>query len=165
MATLSDSFQLGANSTAIVIPIKPTPLTVSYQQLAAQVASFQEKIAALGVTPEAAVSITLPNSLEFIVAFLAVSWQRAVAAPLNPAYKQNEFEFYINDLSSALALVPKGSIAHDAAAVRAARKYNAAIAECYWNGQEVVLDVKDAGKLKGKGSQKVETAQPDDIAL
>ncbi|KAI9706545.1 MAG: hypothetical protein M1836_003552 [Candelina mexicana] len=165
MATLSDSFQRDANSTAIVIPKKPTPLTVSYQQLAAQVASFQEKIAALGVTPEVAVSIALPNSLEFIVAFLAASWQRAVAAPLNPAYKQDEFEFYIDDLSSALALVPKGSVAHDAAAVRAARKYNAAIAECYWNGQEVVLDVKDAGKLKGKGNRTMETAQPDDIAL
>lgn len=67
-------------------------------------------------------------------------------------------------MSSALALVPKGAFAADAPAVRAARKYKAAIAECYWNGKEVVLDVKDEGKLKGKSS-KVETAQPEDIAL
>ncbi|KAI9712517.1 MAG: hypothetical protein M1812_006826 [Candelaria pacifica] len=165
MSTLFDSFHKDTNSTAIVIPIKPTPLTVSYQQLAAQVASFQKKLAVLGLTPQAAVSIALPNSLEFIVAFLAASWQRAIAAPLNPAYKQAEFEFYIDDLSSAIALVPEGSVARDAAAVRAARKYNAAIAECYWNGQEVVLDIKEAGKLKGNGNQTVETPQPDDIAL
>jgi acyl-CoA synthetase (AMP-forming)/AMP-acid ligase II len=68
-------------------------------------------------------------------------------------------------LKSAVALVPKGSYLKDGAAVRAARKYQAAIAECYWNGQEVVLDVMDEGKLSGKGNRKVETAQPDDVAL
>jgi acyl-CoA synthetase (AMP-forming)/AMP-acid ligase II len=110
------------------------------------------------------VSIALPNTYEFIVSFIAASWQRAIAAPLNPAYKQSEFEFYIDDLSSAIALVPKGAFAQDAAAVRAARKYNAAIAECYYNGSEVVLDVKETGKLAGKRAP-LESAQPDDVAL
>jgi acyl-CoA synthetase (AMP-forming)/AMP-acid ligase II len=110
------------------------------------------------------VSIALPNTYEFIVSFIAASWQRAIAAPLNPAYKQSEFEFYIDDLSSAIALVPKGAFAQDAAAVRAARKYNAAIAECYYNGKEVVLDVKESGKLAGQKAA-VQTAQPDDVAL
>jgi acyl-CoA synthetase (AMP-forming)/AMP-acid ligase II len=98
------------------------------------------------------------------VSFIAAAWQRAIAAPLNPAYKQSEFEFYIDDLSSAIALVPKGAFAEDAAAVRAARKYNAAIAECYYNGNEVVLDVKETGKLTGKRAA-LETATPDDVAL
>ena len=39
------------------------------------------------------------------------------------------------------------------------------IAECYWNGREVALDVKDEGKLKGKGNMRLEKAQPEDIAL
>jgi acyl-CoA synthetase (AMP-forming)/AMP-acid ligase II len=163
--TLSTSFSSSDNSTAIIVPGKSDPLTVSYKQLSAEILSFQKKLAKLGVTPQAAVSIALPNTYEFIVAFLASAWQRATAAPLNSAYKQEEFEFYIDDLSSAVALVPKGSYQQDGAAVRAARKYKAAIAECYWNGHEVVLDVKDEGKLKGKGNQKVEKAQPDDIAL
>ena len=49
--------------------------------------------------------------------------------------------------------------------MRAARKYNAAIAECYYDGAEVVLEVKETGKLAGKGNQPVERAQPDDVAL
>jgi oxalate---CoA ligase len=163
--TLSNFFSTGNNSTAIIIPSKSHPLTLSYRELSAEVLSFQKKLAKLGVTPQSAVSIALPNTYEFIVAFLAAASQRAIAAPLNSAYKQEEFEFYIDDLKSAVALVPKGSFAKDGAAVRAARKYQAAIAECYWNGREVVLDVKDEGKLKGKGDQKVEKAQPDDIAL
>lgn len=163
--TLATSFDHSSSSTAIIVPSKPEPLVVSYKQLSAEIASFQQKLARLGITPEAAVSIALPNTYEFIVAFLAASWQRAIAAPLNPAYKQSEFEFYIDDLKSAVALVPRGAYEKDAAAVRAARKYDAAIAECYWNGKEVVLDVKDEGKLKGKGNKTVEQAQPEDIAL
>jgi acyl-coenzyme A synthetase/AMP-(fatty) acid ligase len=162
--TLSNSFSAGDNATAIIIPGKPT-LTVSYKHLSAEVLSFQKKLAKLGLTPEAAVSIALPNTYEFIVAFLASAWQRGIAAPLNSAYKQEEFEFYIDDLKSAVALVPKGSYTANGPAVRAAKKYKAAIAECYWNGREVVLDVKEEGKLQGKGNQKVEQARPDDIAL
>src|SRR4051812_15896603 len=104
-STLANSFSSGAHSTAIIIPSKPRPLIVSYRELSAEVSSFQKKLARLGVAPQAAVSIALPNSYEFIVAFLAAAWQRAIAAPLNSAYKQGEFEFYIDDLSSALALV------------------------------------------------------------
>ena len=162
--TLSNSFSTIADSTALIIPGKPA-LRVSYNQLAAEILSFQKRLAKLGVTPQAAVSIALPNSYEFIVAFLAAAWQRAIAAPLNAAYKQDEFEFYIDDLSSAVALVPRGSFAKDGPAVRAAQKYKAAIAECYWNGKEVVLDVKDEGRLAGRGNQKLEKAQADDIAL
>lgn len=165
MATLSSSFSSSNQRPAIIIPNKPTALIVSYQQLSAEIAAFQKKLATLGVAPQAAVSIALPNSYAFIIAFLAASWQRAIAAPLNSAYKQEEFEFYIDDLSSALALVPQGAFQDDGPAVRAARKYKAAIAECYWDGQEVVLDVKDTGILAGKSRQAVEKAQPDDVAL
>lgn len=163
--TLSNSFSSAGDSVAIIVPSKPKALTVSYRELSAEVLSFQKKLAKLGVAPQAAVSIALPNTYEFIVAFLAAAWQRGIAAPLNSAYKQEEFEFYIDDLSSAVALVPRGMFQLDGAAVRAARKYNAAIAECYWNGREVVLDVKDEGKLRGKGNKKLETAQPEDVAL
>ncbi|KKY28639.1 putative peroxisomal-coenzyme a synthetase [Phaeomoniella chlamydospora] len=164
MSTLANAFSHDSTSTAVIIPSRPA-LTVTYKELSKQILSFQKKLADLGIRHGAAVSIALPNSYEFIVSFLAAGWQRAIAAPLNSAYKQDEFEFYIDDLSSALALVPKGSYAKDAPAVRAARKYNAAIAECYLVGNEVVLDIKEKGKLDGQGGQKVEQPQPDDIAL
>ena len=105
--TLSNAFSAGDNSTAIIVPSKPQALAISYKQLSAEVLSFQKKLAKLGVTPQAAVSIALPNTYEFIVAFLAAAWQRGIAAPLNAAYKQEEFEFYIDDLKSAVALCAK----------------------------------------------------------
>ncbi|RHZ54088.1 acyl--CoA ligase [Aspergillus thermomutatus] len=165
MATLARSFSSDSPSVAVIVPHKPSALSVSYKQLHAHVADFQAKLARLGVGHGAAVSLALVNSFEFIVSFLAASWQRAIAAPLNPAYKQEEFEFYIDDLSSSLVLIPRGSFAQNGPAVQAGRKYNAAIAECYWDGKEVVLDVKELGKLAGKGNIGVLEAQPDDVAL
>ena len=165
MATLSTTLPHTGQSPAIIVPGKPDALFISYQQLNSHVLSLQRKLANLGIAPQAAVSIALPNSYEFIVAFLAVSWQRAIAAPLNPAYKQEEFEFYVNDLSSAIALVPLGSFRRNEPIVCAAQKYKAAIAECYWDGHEVVLDVKDSGKLSGTRGQVIQKTQSDDIAL
>ena len=165
MATLFNILPSTGQTPAIIVPGKPDALFISYHQLNSHVSSFQKKLAHLGIATEAAVSIALPNSYELIVAFLAASWQRAIAAPLNPAYKQEEFEFYIDDLSSSVALVPRGSYHQNGPAVCAARKYKAAIAECYWNGHEVVLDIKDSGKLSGKDVQEIQKPQSNDIAL
>jgi len=164
-STLQTSFSATSTDTAIIIPTKPDALTISYKQLNHDILEFQRSLAKLGIGQGDAISIALPNTYEFIVAFLATSYQRAIAAPLNPAYKQEEFEFYIDDLSSSLALVPKGSYAKDGPAVRAARKYQAAIAECFLEGSRVILDVKEKGKLALRAPEKILQAEPDDTAL
>lgn len=170
--TLQTAVQGASNSVAVVIPSKPDPLNVTYDALIAEVLSFQQKLADIGITHASPVSIAIANLYEFIVSFLASSWQRAIAAPLNPAYKQEEFEFYIEDVKSAIVLVPRGAYQAGSAAVKAGQKFNAAIAECYWDGvkKTVALDVKELGQLmlgqlKGKGKQGVLKAQPDDVAL
>ncbi|KAL9001199.1 MAG: hypothetical protein Q9169_000383 [Polycauliona sp. 2 TL-2023] len=165
MATLPSALPTAGPSTAIVIPHKPDALFFSYDDLNAHVLQFQQKLAHLGIGPGSAVSIALPNSYEFMVAFLATTKQRAIAAPLNPAYKQDEFEFYIEDLSSAVLLVPQNSQSQDGPAVRAARKHHVPIAECFWDGGEVVLNVEDPGKLAKERQQELCEARPDDIAL
>ncbi|CAK7239811.1 MAG: hypothetical protein STHCBS139747_001246 [Sporothrix thermara] len=152
--TLRSAINGKSSATAVIVPASgpdTKPLEVSYLDLVSEVSRYQAKLAALGIGRGAPVSIATVNSYEFIVAFLASAWQRAIAAPLNPAYKQDEFEFYIEDVKSAIVLVPRGAFAADAPAVRAARKFNAAIAESYWDAErgEVALDVKEFGALKG----------------
>ncbi|KAI4099300.1 MAG: hypothetical protein LQ339_006092 [Xanthoria mediterranea] len=165
MATLSLALPTARSSTAIVIPRKTDALFFSHDDLNAHVIQFQQKLARLGIGPKSAVSIALPNSYEFIVAFLATTRQRAIAAPLNPAYKQDEFEFYIDDLRSAVVLVPRDFHFQNGPAIRAARKHQAAIAECFWDGRDVVLNVKDPGKLANKRREDLCEARPNDIAL
>ncbi|KAM3391566.1 hypothetical protein ACQJBY_012951 [Aegilops geniculata] len=55
-----------------------------------------------GVRPGQAVALCFPNTVELVVVFLAVIRARGVAAPLNPAYTQDEFEFYLSDSGARL---------------------------------------------------------------
>ena len=58
----------------------------------------------LGVGRGDRVAIVLPNGPEMAAAFLSVA-AAAAAAPLNPAYRQDEFEFYLGDLNAKALIV------------------------------------------------------------
>ncbi|GIZ48119.1 hypothetical protein CKM354_001119200 [Cercospora kikuchii] len=167
-STLAGIFRQPSKSPALIIPGEES-WTFSHQDLQRIVGDMQKELANLGVTRGSAVSIALPNSMELIVAFLAATWQGAIAAPLNPAYKQDEFEFYIDDLGSAVVVIPRSSYEQDGPAVHAARKYKAAIAEVYWDAasNKIVFDVKEKGKLESNDGKETEvlTAQEGDVAL
>ncbi|MEL7255776.1 MAG: acyl--CoA ligase [Pseudomonadota bacterium] len=64
------------------------------------------------------VAIVLPNGPEMAAAFVTVA-QVAVTAPLNPAYRQEEFEFYLEDLGAKAILLMAGD---DGPAAQAAAK-------------------------------------------
>ena len=67
----------------------------------AEEADQVEKLAASlhqsGLQPGDGVALVMPNSLEYLVAFFAVTRARLVAAPLNPAYRAEEFRFSLED--------------------------------------------------------------------
>eukprot|EP00931_Biecheleriopsis_adriatica_P116969 TRINITY_DN92542_c0_g1_i1.p1 TRINITY_DN92542_c0_g1~~TRINITY_DN92542_c0_g1_i1.p1 ORF type:complete len:533 (+),score=144.02 TRINITY_DN92542_c0_g1_i1:224-1600(+) len=53
----------------------------------------------------------MANTVEYIMLFFAIAKAGAVAAPLNPAYKAAEFEFYMQDTSAKLLILPSGGSA------------------------------------------------------
>lgn len=165
MSTLMSCLSAKTESPAVIIPNETNSTIASHSQLLDHILSFQKKLAAIGISPKEAVGIALPNSLEFIISFLATSLQRAICAPLNPAYKQEEFEFYLEDLKAPLVLVPKGAIAGNGEAIRAARKCDVAIAEVYWNGSEVSLEVGEQDGPRNKKLAEMEKPEADDVAL
>ena len=67
----------------------------------------------------------LPNGPEMATAFLSVA-SAGVSAPLNPAYVDDEFEFYLSDLQAKALIVEAGS---DSPAVEVARKLGVPIVE------------------------------------
>src|SRR5262249_28716457 len=75
----------------------PDGLEVTYGQLQRQVEAVTAGLRAGGVKAGEPIAIVLPNNLEFLVTFLATTCARAVAAPLNPGYKVEEFRFYLED--------------------------------------------------------------------
>ena len=51
--------------------------------------------------------LVLPNGPVMAAAFLAVA-AGATSAPLNPAYRANEFDFYLSDLNTKVLMVQLG---------------------------------------------------------
>lgn len=149
---------------AIAIPDGPT---LNYGQLLSAVSEFEKDLASLntGLGPQDAVSISLPNSLEYTVAFLAITGSALIAAPLNPAYTQSEVEFYVEDMKSKLILLPQGAASQQSPAIKAALRFGAAVAEVSWNGSKV--DIRVVEPYRAGPSTKTKTKQPDssDIAL
>src|SRR5256885_1558826 len=76
---------------------------LSYVGLIVQLRKAAQALAGLGLKRNDRIAIVLPNGPEMAVSFLAVS-AVATAAPLNPAYSTDEFEFYLSDLKAKAVL-------------------------------------------------------------
>ena len=145
-----------ATDLAISVPDGPD---VSYAEFGQEIERVAELLAGAGVQPGKAVSIVLPNSLEFMVVFLAVTRAGAIAAPLNSAYTTDEFKFYMEDAEAQLAILPEGEhAAREAAALLGVPTIEAAL--------------DDAGRTVLSRSGDLLTARrdapapsPDDVAL
>ncbi len=94
----------GDNDTAITAP-GGTPLT--YGALRRQVRGIVSALNERGIGVGDRVAIVLDNGPEMATAFLCIG-AGATAAPLNPSYRADEFEFYLTDLRAKLLVVAAG---------------------------------------------------------
>ncbi|HEX6162613.1 MAG TPA: AMP-binding protein, partial [Vicinamibacterales bacterium] len=81
-------------NTAIVVPEQK--LEISYAALRDNVTALAENLAAAGVQKGDRIGMAMPNGLACVVSFLASS-MAGTSAPLNPGYKDEEFQFYLDD--------------------------------------------------------------------
>ncbi|MBM3516748.1 MAG: AMP-binding protein [Alphaproteobacteria bacterium] len=104
--TLAELLAAGADDdTAILAPDRPS---LRYGPLRAHLRAAAGELGRLGIGREDRVAIVLPNGPEAATAFLAVALG-ATAAPLNPAYTREEFEFYLSDLAVTALILEAGS--------------------------------------------------------
>src|SRR3954470_16977467 len=92
-----------ADKIAIVLPEQN--ISVTYGALRSQVQAVAEQLAAAGVGRGDRVATSLTNGLPVIVSFLAAG-AVGTAAPLNPAYKEDEFKFYLEDTAAKVLILP-----------------------------------------------------------
>ena len=130
-----------AEQTASILPEQN--LRITYGGLRKQVTDFAEALAAHGIGRGDRVGMALPNGLPTIVAFLAAG-EVGTAAPLNPAYKEDEFKFYLEDTSAKVLLLPPAG-ADDARRAAAASNVPVLTVDIDANGT-VTLDGKTGGK-------------------
>ena len=81
---------------------------MSFENLRALSQATLGVLNAAGIGRNDRIAIVLPNGPEMGCAFLAVA-AGATAAPLNPAYKTDEFEFYLSDLGAKAVIVEDGA--------------------------------------------------------
>jgi oxalate---CoA ligase len=93
-----------AEATALTAPQRE-PLT--YAGLREHVQRTVERLNQLGLGRGDRIALSLPNGPEMASAFLAVA-AGATACPLNPAYRADEFEFYLCDLQARALIVATG---------------------------------------------------------
>jgi acyl-CoA synthetase (AMP-forming)/AMP-acid ligase II len=86
---------------ALTAPGRPV---LSFGALRGLIWETTARLNALGIGRGDRLAIVLPNGPEMATAFLAVS-AGATAAPLNPAYREDEFAFYMADLGVKALLV------------------------------------------------------------
>ena len=144
-------------ATAFAAPGRPG---LGYGALREHVRATVARLNALGIGRNDRVGIVLPNGPEMAAAFAAIG-AGATTGPLNPAYRADEFDFYLSDLN-ARALVVEAGADSPAIAVAEARRIpvlRLAVPAGAPAGMST-LDGPSAGTL-GQGGP----AQPDDIAL
>src|SRR5581483_7079457 len=102
--TLLELIQLApSGSTAFLLP--ETGTRVTYESLRQQVQAMADALASLGIGRGDRVAMVLPNGLPAVVSFLAAS-VAGTAAPLNPGYREDEFNFFLDDTNAKVLLCP-----------------------------------------------------------
>ncbi len=103
-----------ADAPAIGAPGRPW---LTHGQLRALCSATADTLRSAGIGPRSRVAIVLDNGPEMAAAFVAIACG-AVTAPLNPAYREEEFDFYLSDLNASALVVAAG---YDGPALAAAR--------------------------------------------
>ncbi len=104
--TLQTLLATGADAAPAISAPSRTPLT--FGALRGLIASTLATLNGLGIGRNDRVAIVLANGPEMATCFMACA-SGVASAPLNPAYRADEFEFYLSDLNAKALIVEHDS--------------------------------------------------------
>ncbi|HEY8695357.1 MAG TPA: AMP-binding protein, partial [Chloroflexota bacterium] len=78
---------------------------VTYSELVEMTSRLANGLVELGLRPEERVLILLPDSVEFVVAYLGVMRLGAIAVPLNTLLKPQDYAYLLADSRAAAIIV------------------------------------------------------------
>lgn len=135
--------------------------SLSYRDLRALVARTVAELNRNGIARNDRVALVLPNGAEMATAFIAVA-AGATAAPLNPGYRGDEFEFYLSDLNARALLVERGS---NSPALEVAARLGIPVIEIQHTATDAAGMFSLAAIKPGTPAATAGYAAADDIAL
>ncbi|MCJ0890810.1 non-ribosomal peptide synthetase [Rhodococcus sp. ARC_M5] len=102
--TLIDAFAATAALSPDSIAVRYDGRSVSYGELVRRVDTLARRLIEVGAQPDRVVAVSLPRSIELIVALLAVSASGAAYLPIDPAYPADRIEFMVDDAQPVVAV-------------------------------------------------------------
>jgi acyl-CoA synthetase (AMP-forming)/AMP-acid ligase II len=148
-----------ATRPALIVP--DTGQVLTYAQLATRVETLAQRLAGLGVRRGDRVALALPNGPDIVLLLLAITALGAAAAPLNPAYTESEFGFFLADIAPRLMLIP----ASGAAAARAAAGAAGTTLLAVQAAEDGPPELLTSGGATAGLSRSLEQGSPDDVAF
>ncbi len=148
---------LDGSAPALGAPGRPE---LSFDGLRAQIAKTGEQLNSFGLGREDGIAIVLPNGAEMAAAFLGVA-NAATAAPLNPGYRADEFEFYLTDLEAQAVVVQAGV---DSPVREVAQRLNIPLVELQPESDGPAGAFNLAASMSGTPDRPGK-ADPDDVGL
>jgi acyl-CoA synthetase (AMP-forming)/AMP-acid ligase II len=130
---------------------------VSYKALAEQIERLSGQLRSSGLKPGDCVALALPNSLEFLVIFLALTRARLIAALLNPADQPDELRFFIED-AQPRAIVAEG-------ANITASETAAGLGLPVWQPRVDAHGVVQIPELSPTSRTTIDAPDPDDVSI
>ena len=144
-----------ADAVALAAPGRP-PLT--HGALRRLIAETLAWFAGQGIGRGDRVAIVLPNGPEMASCFLACA-SGVASAPLNPAYRADEFEFYLSDLRAKALVVEAGS---SSPAVEVARHMGVRLVELHPGEAAGAFTLGTDGAAPPAAAT---YAEPDDVSM
>jgi acyl-CoA synthetase (AMP-forming)/AMP-acid ligase II len=159
--TVMDLMAGADDDVAIDAPGRLPPMT--YAGLRAHVERIGERLAGFGIGRGDRVAIVLDGGPELAAAFLAIAGC-ATPAPLNPAYRCEEFEYLLGDLGVKALLTSTG--AGEAAPKAATRSGVPILRLSVREGAPAgTFEIEPADRSALPAARRWEPAEPDDVAL
>ena len=146
------------DAPAIGAPDRPW---LSHGDLARLAGTVGRDLAAHGLRRGDRVAIVLPNGPEMAAAFVTLA-THLTTAPLNPAYREEEFDFYLDDLGARALLVAADE---EGPAVRAARRRGLAILRLAVDPGRPAGWFALAGEGGSSAADPLPAGEADDVAL
>jgi len=144
------------DAVALSAPGRPPLTHGALRQLIADTLAW---VNARGMGRNDRVAIVLPNGPEMASCFLACA-SGVTSAPLNPAYRAEEFEFYLQDLNAKALIVEAGSTSP---AVAVAQRLGVRLIELVPGDRAGLFSLQAPGALEGAASGGL--AQPGDVSM
>ncbi len=157
--TLRGLLDTGADDATAMSAPGRAPLT--YRALRALIDATLARLSEFGLSRNDRVAIVLDNGPESACCFVACACG-VTSAPLNPAYRFEEFEFNLSDLRAKALIVERGSASH---AIAAARKLGVFVIELVAERDAGAGSFTLASSDKKHESAPPADAIPDDIAM